>query len=144
MRRVASGNPVLTGWRERPQRSEEATEVSRAEQREDGSGDEVPGDVELTMVLLAFETADPDRLLPVLARYVVLTRGHDGCRNVDLVMSATRPNRFVVIEKWDSPAAQQAHLDSADMVEMARSCEGLLSGPPDIDLLDPISAHDLW
>jgi quinol monooxygenase YgiN len=144
MRRVASGTPVLVVRRGRPQSSEEATEVSRADQDAVGPGGEVPGDVELTMVLLAFEAADPDRLLPVLSRYVVLTRGHAGCRNVDLVMSATRPNRFVVIEKWDSPAAQQAHFDSADMVEMARSCEGLLSGPPDVDLFEPISAHDLW
>jgi hypothetical protein len=29
------------------------------------------------------------------------------------------------------------------MVEMARSCDGLLTAPPVIDLLEPISAHDL-
>jgi hypothetical protein len=29
------------------------------------------------------------------------------------------------------------------MVEMARSCDGLLATPPRIDLLEPISAHDL-
>jgi hypothetical protein len=29
------------------------------------------------------------------------------------------------------------------MVEMAESCRGLLSAPPDIDLFDGISAHDL-
>jgi quinol monooxygenase YgiN len=48
-----------------------------------------------------------------------------------------------VIQKWDSPAAQQAHFDSADMVEMAEACRGLLAQPPDIDLLEAISAHDL-
>jgi quinol monooxygenase YgiN len=104
-----------------------------------GAGDEV----ELAIVTMVFDAADPDRLLPVLARYVVLSRGHDGCRNIDLAMSATRPERFVVISKWETPVAQQAHFDSTDMVQMARACEGLLARPPQIDLLEPISAHDL-
>jgi quinol monooxygenase YgiN len=49
----------------------------------------------------------------------------------------------VVVEKWQSAEHQRAHFDSHDMVEMANGCRGLLTGPPDIDLLDPISAHDL-
>ncbi len=95
------------------------------------------------MVVMRFAAADPERLLSVLAKYVVLARGHPGCRNVDLVASVTRPGRLVVIQKWDGPAAQQAHFDSADMVEMAEACRGLLTEPPDIDLLEAISAHDL-
>jgi quinol monooxygenase YgiN len=101
------------------------------------------GEIELTVVTLVFDTADPDALQSVLAKYVVLSRGHEGCRNIDLCASATTPGRFVIIEKWDSPAAQQAHFDSHDMVEMAAACKGLLSRPPQIDLLEGISAHDL-
>lgn len=101
------------------------------------------GEVDLTMVLMRFDASDPARLQSVLARYVVLSRGHDGCRNIDLALSATSPDRFVVVEKWASPEAQRQHFDSADMVEMARSCDGLLVAPPQIELLDPISAHDL-
>src|SRR5207248_8400493 len=100
-------------------------------------------DVEITIVTMAFDAADPDRLVSVLAKYVVLSRGHPGCRNIDLCASATTPNRFVIVEKWESPAAQQAHFDSADMVDMAEACTGLLTGPPAIDLLESISAHDL-
>ena len=100
-------------------------------------------DVDLTMVTMTFDALDPGKLQSVLARYVVLSRGHRGCRNIDLVMSTTQPNRFVVLQKWESPADQQAHFDSADMVEMAEACRGLLTAPPDIDLLEAISAHDL-
>ena len=100
-------------------------------------------EVDLTMVTMAFDAADPGALQAVLARYVVVSRGHRGCRNIDLALSSTHPNRFVVIQKWATPDDQRAHFDSADMVEMARSCEGLLVSPPRIDLLDPISAHDL-
>ena len=101
------------------------------------------GEVDLTMVTMAFDAVDPAALQGVLARYVVVSRGHPGCRNIDLALSSTRPERFVVVQKWDSPAAQRAHFDSPEMVEMAEACRGLLSAPPAIDLLEPISAHDL-
>jgi len=103
----------------------------------------VNGEIDLTLVTMEFDATDAARLQAVLARYVVVSRGHPGCRNIDFAMSSTVPDRFVVIQKWDSPEAQQAHFDSPEMVEMARSCIDLLSSPPRIDLLDPISAHDL-
>ena len=109
----------------------------------DVSTAEGAGAVELTVVVLRFQAGDPEALLGVLAKYVVLARGHPGCRNIDLVASVTTPGRLVVIQKWDSPAAQRAHFDSADMVEMAEACRGLLTEPPDIDLLEAVSAHDL-
>jgi quinol monooxygenase YgiN len=99
--------------------------------------------VELAIVTLRFDAADPAGLLAVLSKYVVLTRMEPGCRNVDLCSSVTHPGRFQVIEKWESFEAQRAHFDSAVMVEMAESCGGLLAGPPDIDLWDGASAHDL-
>jgi quinol monooxygenase YgiN len=101
------------------------------------------GEVELSIVSMTFDAVDAERLQSVLARYVVLSRGHPGCRNIDLALSRTRPDRFVIVEKWESGEAQRAHFDSQDMVEMATACAGLLSSPPDIDLLEPISAHDL-
>lgn len=104
---------------------------------------EATGEIDLTMVTMEFDAVDAAALQAVLARYVVISRGHPGCRNIDFAMSSTVADRFVVIQKWDSPEAQQAHFDSSDMVEMAQSCVGLLTSPPRIDLLDPISAHDL-
>jgi quinol monooxygenase YgiN len=101
-------------------------------------------DVDLTIVTMRFEAKDRSQLEAVLARYVVASRGHDGCRNIDLCASATQPGRYLVIEKWDSAEAQRAHFDSDEMVDMAKACQDLLIGPPDIDLLDPVSAHDLW
>jgi quinol monooxygenase YgiN len=101
---------------------------------------------ELTVVTMTFDAADHDAAGPLadlLARYVVVSRGHPGCRNIDLCASVTRPDRFVVIEKWASADDQRAHFDSVEMVRMAESCRNLVAGPPDIDLLDGISAHDL-
>ena len=121
----------------------------------------MPDEVQLTVVTMSFEAAEPfeaagpfeatesygatgpERLAAVLSRYVVLSRSQPGCRNIDLCASMTRPGRYVVIQKWATPEAQRAHFDSPEMVEMAQACVGLLAGPPDIDLLDGISAHDL-
>jgi quinol monooxygenase YgiN len=92
---------------------------------------------------MVFDASSPDRLLGVLSKYVVLSRMEPGCRNIDLCGSVTTPARYVVIEKWESPEAQRAHFDSAEMVEMAAACDGLLTKPPQIDLLEGLSAHDL-
>ena len=98
---------------------------------------------EITLVTIRFEASDPERLIGVLSKYVVVSRMRQGCRNIDLCQSVTTPNRFVVVEKWDSPESQREHFDSAEMVDMAAACEGLLTSPPDVDLLEGLSAHDL-
>jgi len=105
----------------------------------------VVDDLKLTIVTLVFDAAPGTaaELLAVLARYVVLARQEDGCRNIDLVQSVTRHDRYLVIEKWESPEAQRAHFDADAMMTMARSCDGLLAGPPEIDLFAGLSAHDL-
>ena len=100
-------------------------------------------DVDLAIVTMRFDAADGGALVGVLSKYVVLTRMVEGCRNVDLCASVTRPGRYLVIQKWDDADAQRAHFDSTLMVEMAEACAGLLTGPPDIDLWDGPSAHDL-
>ena len=102
-----------------------------------------PTEVELTIVTMTFDASDQAALAAVLANYVVTSRGEPGCRNIDLCVGVQQGSRFVVIEKWESPAHQQAHFDGAAMVTMARSCNGLLVAAPSIELLEGISAHDL-
>jgi quinol monooxygenase YgiN len=92
---------------------------------------------------MVFQASDPDRLLGLLAKYVVVSRGAPGCRNIDLCASATREGHYLVIEKWESSEAQRAHFDSPEMVEMAEACRGLLTEKPQIDLYAGLSAHDL-
>lgn len=95
------------------------------------------------MVTMCFDARDDAALLAILSKYVVLTRMQPGCRNVDLCASAITPRRYVIVQKWESADAQRAHFDSDVMVEMARSSVEVLDRPPDIDLLDGISAHDV-
>ena len=102
-------------------------------------------EVELSMVLGVFEarTSREADLAATLAKYVVLTRNRPECRNVDLIASTLHPGRLVVAEKWVSPAAARDHLDAAETVEMANTVRDLLARPPDLDLLEAISAQDL-
>ena len=100
-------------------------------------------EIELAIVTMRFDAADPGALLGVLSKYVVLTRMQPGCRNVDLCSSVTQPGRYLLVQKWDNADAQRIHFDSEVMVEMAQTCAGLLTAPPDIDLWDGPSAHDL-
>lgn len=100
-------------------------------------------DAEITLVTMRFQATDPEKLLGVLSKYVVLSRQQPGSRNIDLTASVTTPGRFVIIQKWDGPESQRAHFDSAEMIEMAESCIGILTEPPDIELLEGLSAHDL-
>ena len=106
-------------------------------------GDPAGDAVELAIVTMRFDAADTDGLMAVLSKYVVLARMQSGCRNIDLCASATQPGRYLVIQKWESAGAQRTHFDSEVMVEMARSCDGLLTAAPEIDLWDGASAHDL-
>ncbi|MGZ4676261.1 MAG: putative quinol monooxygenase [Acidimicrobiia bacterium] len=102
-------------------------------------------DVEITVVAGTFQarSGKEGELAAVLARYVVLTRNVPGCRNVDLMGSTSQPGRYLMVEKWDDADAQRAHLDGEVMVTMATEATNLLAGPPDLDLYDAVSAHDL-
>jgi len=104
-------------------------------------------EIELTVVTMTFDAEPNDAsnaaLLAVLAKYIVMTRMEDGCRNIDLCSSVTTPHRHLVIQKWESGDRQRGHFDSSLMVEMATSCSGLLANAPEIDLWDATSAHDL-
>jgi quinol monooxygenase YgiN len=102
-------------------------------------------EVEIAVLTASFDARPgaEETLLGALSAYVVMTRHEPACRNVDLVASVTHGGRFVVIEKWESAAAVQAHLDSALMVDMARAVLGSVAEKPTLDLYESISAHDL-
>ena len=102
-------------------------------------------DPELAVLTARFDpiSGSEGPLMAILARYVVVTRQIASCRNVDLLASATRTGRVLLVEKWESAAAARSHLDSPEMAEMATAVVAHLSSRPEVDLYDTISAHDL-
>jgi quinol monooxygenase YgiN len=105
----------------------------------------VADDLEIAMLTATFDARPgaEEALAATLARYVVLARHEPACRNVDLVSSLTHGGRLVIIEKWESAGAVQAHLDSPLMADMAREALPSLATKPALDLYETISAHDL-
>ena len=51
-------------------------------------------DLEIALLQMTFEATDPELLLPVLSKYIVMTRKEAACRNADLCVSFTDPSRF--------------------------------------------------
>jgi quinol monooxygenase YgiN len=100
-------------------------------------------DPEVTLVTMRFDVADEAAFLDAVSRYVVMSRSHAGCRNVDLCRSVSAPGSWSIIQKWVDPASQRGHLDHPDTVAFARACAGVLVRPPVLELLEGISAHDL-
>jgi quinol monooxygenase YgiN len=102
-------------------------------------------EVDLAVVAGTFEAipGQEEDLAAVLARYVVLSRAHAGCRNIDLVASLTEPGRFLVYEKWESLDDQHDHMASPEMSEMANAARPLLARAPELGLFAAVSAHDL-
>lgn len=101
-----------------------------------------PDGPEPTIVTMVWEQVD-DGLMAHLARYVVVSRSETGCRNIDLCASVTVDGRVVIIEKWATPAAQQAHAGGPALLALASAARDLGAARPTLDLLEGISAHDL-
>lgn len=97
---------------------------------------------EPTVVTMAWHSVS-DELLAHLIRYVVVSRSEPGCRNIDLCSSVTVDGRVVIIEKWQTPEAQQAHTAGPALLELANAARELNAARPEMDLLAGISAHDL-
>jgi len=108
-------------------------------------GDEPGTEVEVAVVLATFRarTGREPELAGVLARYVVVARRAEGCRNIDLLASTGEAGRIVVVEKWVTAEAARRHLDAPETTEMAAAAGPLLAAAPNLELLDAISAHDL-
>ncbi len=102
-------------------------------------------DPELAVLTARFDPmpGSEEPLMAILARYVVLTRHIPACRNIDLLASASRPGRLLLVEKWESAPDARDHLDSPEMAKMAAAAVGHLAARPEVDLYDTISAHDL-
>ena len=89
--------------------------------------------------LLAFITAKPGKRAAILAefaRIVPLVHAEKGCLEYQPVVDAagsprdqTRmgPDKFAVVEKWESVAALHAHMDAPHMAEYGKKVRELIA-----------------
>lgn len=114
-------------------------------ERKDESPSFVDEEMELAVVagIFSAKTGKEGEVAYALSRYVVLSRMEPGCRNIDLVTSVTVPGLFMLWEKWESHEHRQAHFDGMAALTLADGIRDLVREPPQFDIFDAISAHDL-
>jgi len=67
------------------------------------------------------------------------THLEDGCLRYGLHRGADDRRILMMIERWSSRAALDAHLGSTHVEELFDALGGLLQGPAEITVLDPVS-----
>jgi quinol monooxygenase YgiN len=68
--------------------------------------------VDLTVILTAKDVAHVPELRELLATQVVLSRKEPGCVRFEALESQTVPGTFIVVERWESDAALDAHREA--------------------------------
>ena len=73
----------------------------------------------------------------ILAGMIEATRREAGCDLYDLVVDPADPSVWVMVEKWSSRAAWEAHMVAPHNVEGNARLDGLLVEPARLRFLDP-------
>ncbi len=73
----------------------------------------------------------------ILQAMIDATRRESGCELYDLVVNADDPEVWVMLEKWSSRPAWEAHMGAPHNVEGNARLEGLLAEPARLRFLDP-------
>ncbi len=66
------------------------------------------------------------------------THDEPGCRLYALHVDEADPRAFVMIEIFDDDAAMDSHTASAHVQKLIGKSEGVFTGPPQIQRLDPL------
>jgi quinol monooxygenase YgiN len=81
-----------------------------------------------------------DEVRAVLEAAIPQVHGEEGC---ELYALNQKDDRFVMIERWASPAALQTHsTDSAGLQQLNAELKGKLEAPLDVVVLEPVPAGE--
>lgn len=88
--------------------------------------------------------ADPGKgadQVAAFAKVASLVRAEEGCLQYDLHAVVDDPDRFVVVERWASPEALEAHLASPHMAAYAEGVGAFRQQPAQIHVItaEPIA-----
>jgi quinol monooxygenase YgiN len=83
-----------------------------------------------------------DEALAALTAGIEATHGEDGCLAYALHEDNTQPSRFVIVEKWASQDALEAHGQAEHLKAMFGVVGPLLAEPPVIVFTTPLAVGD--
>src|SRR5579862_4301986 len=78
----------------------------------------------------------------LLEQAQVSTHQEAGCRLYALHVDEADPRTFVMLEAWDDDAAFESHFASLHVQELIAKSEGVFSGPPELQRLEPLPGGD--
>ena len=96
-------------------------------------------EVKLMIAVVAGITVKEGRFADYVAcakKIVAETRKENGCIAYEFCQSAGEPLRCAMIEKWESRAALDAHMQTAHFKEFGASTESLIAAPLSVDIYD--------
>lgn len=97
------------------------------------------------VVVVVLSRAKPGRTEEGLAAYAALaatTHGEDGCLAFALHRDPADAERIVLIERWVTREALDAHLRMPHLAEFRRASADLWAEPATILVLDPVASGD--
>jgi quinol monooxygenase YgiN len=80
-----------------------------------------------------------DEVVAAIKETIALVHTEDGC---ELYSLNEAPDRLMMIEKWASREALDAHLKAANLAALGPRLAGKVAGPADIVVLQPAPAGD--
>ncbi|MPZ65659.1 MAG: antibiotic biosynthesis monooxygenase [Pseudonocardiaceae bacterium] len=87
------------------------------------------------VIVVATITPQPgqqDAVEAALRDAIRVVHDEEGCLRYALHRTLDEPTRFVMIEKWTTAAALDAHRRGAALAELGGRLEGLVAGPADV------------
>ncbi len=91
--------------------------------------------IDSSLRVIAYAKAKIDQVEQVreiLITLVDATRRESGCLNYELLQNHADPTDFVFVERWASPAAEQAHFMTPHLLAVLQQLTGLLASEPKI------------
>jgi quinol monooxygenase YgiN len=80
-----------------------------------------------------------DAARDALRTAVAGVHAEDGC---ELYALTEAPDRFVMVERWSSADALAAHGKGATVAQLNQALDGLVAGPAEVIVLEPVPAGD--
>ncbi len=80
-----------------------------------------------------------DELINTLEAILPDTRAYQGCQNIKVTSNQDEPNNIVILEKWDNRSDHESYMNWRAERGDLEKLGALLSEPPAVRYLDPIS-----
>ena len=96
------------------------------------------------VVVASFEVQDgkAEEAEAALRETIEATHAEAGCLSYALHRDANAPSTFVLIEKWTSQVALDAHMQQPYVAALGEKAAGVLAAPPTIRFCEPIPVGD--